>query len=108
MHCAQLAQSPGPLTRAQRRVLCLACAQGIAPRDVGGAVRDATVTSLEARGLIALRTNRKGRTLWRATDAGCRVVASVGLVPTFLHRHVAYGYTHTLARAAWREPEVIL
>lgn len=102
-HCPH----PAALTYAQRRALRIACT-GIASRDVGKQVTARTITTLAGAGLIHQRTSRKGRSVWRATDVGRGVVASSGLVPTFLHRMSQYGYTHDLALALRHEPEVML
>lgn len=102
------AQELRTLTPTQRKALRTACATGIRPVDIGESVKLVTIVSLEARGLVHLRTNRRGRKLWRTTDTGRGLVASSGLLPTFLHRRSEYGYTHTLAQAMLGEPEVIL
>jgi len=103
-----LAGSPHPLTPTQRRVMHIACDQGIRPKDVGSLVRQTTINALEVRGLIHLRINRKGRRVWRATDVGRGLIASSGLRSTFMHKRSEYAYTHHLSRAVPREPEVIL
>lgn len=94
-----------PLSGPQRRVLILCIAQGVRKDEAG--VSKSTLRALQARGLIHLRISRKRREVWRATDSGRGLIARSGLEPTFLHRHSAYGYTHTLAQAMPREPEVI-
>lgn len=75
-------------------------------KDEAG-VSKATLGSLQMRGLIHLRVSRKRREVWRATDSGRGLIARSGLEPIFLHRHSEYGYTHSLAHAMPREPEVI-
>lgn len=94
-----------PLSAPQRRVLILCIAQGVRKDEPG--VSKSTLRSLHARGLIHLRTSRKKREVWRATDDGRGLIAKAGLLPTFMHRHSQYGYTHSLAHAMPREPEVI-
>jgi len=93
------------LTPRQQHALILAIAQGIRPDNP--AVAAATIRSLHARGLIHLRTSRKRKALWKATDAGRGLIARTGLEPTFLHRRSQYGYTHRYSQAMAREPEVM-
>jgi DNA-binding PadR family transcriptional regulator len=93
------------LSPAQRRVLVLCLARGVAKGDRG--VSKATLRALEAKGLIHVRVSRKRREIWRATDAGRGLIARSGLEPTFLHRRSEYGYTHSVAHALPHEPEVI-
>jgi hypothetical protein len=66
-----------------------------------------TLRTLEGKGLVHVLISRKKREVWRATDAGRRLIARSGLTPEFLHRHSQYGYTHSLAQAMAREPEVM-
>ena len=93
------------LSPVQRRTLVLCIAQGVRKDEPG--ISKATLRALQARGLIHLRTSRKKREVWRATDAGRGLIARSGLEPTFLHRHSAYGYTSSLAQAMPHEPEVM-
>lgn len=93
------------LSPAQRRVLVLCVARGVCRDDSG--VPKQTLRALEAKGLIHLRISRKRREVWRATDSGRGLIARSGLEPTFLHRRSEHGYTHSLAHALPREPEVI-
>jgi hypothetical protein len=108
MLAAMTVGSPHHLTPTQRRVMFMACDRGIRPKDVGTLVRVTTLNSLEVRGLIHLRTSRKGRRSWRATDAGRGLIASSGLRSTFMHKRSEYAYTHTRTHAMLREHEVIL
>jgi hypothetical protein len=92
------------LTTKQREHLKLAC-EGINPRRPD--INDATLAALKDMGLVHQTTNRKGRTVWRTTDAGRGLVASRGMLPTFLHRRSQYGYTASRHQAMAAEPEAI-
>jgi hypothetical protein len=94
------------LSPAQRRVLVLCIAQGVTKDEARGTTLRA-LRALESKGLAHLRISRKKREVWRATDTGRGLIAQSGLAPTFLHRRSEHGYTHSLAHAMPREPEVI-
>ena len=81
-----------------------ACGTGLRTADA----HPATINALAQRGLIHRRTSRKGKTSWRATDTGRGLIASAGLVATYLHRRSQYAYTHLEIFALLREPEAIL
>jgi hypothetical protein len=93
------------LTQKQRRHLIFACSQGLNPKDKS--LDHGTIESLETAGLIHRVVNSKGRALWRPTDTGRGLVASRGLIPTFLHRRSQYGYTNSYHQAMCGEPEVM-
>lgn len=92
------------LTPTQREHLKLAC-EGINPKNEN--IDQAILTALKDLGLVHKTTNRKGRTVWRTTDTGRGLVASRGMLPTFLHRRSQYGYTSSHHQAMTGEPEVI-
>lgn len=77
------------LTSTQRRYLIAACGRGLTPT-----VELVAIWALQDAGLIHRTTSRKGRVRWQATDLGRGLVASRGLIPTFLHQRSQYGYTH--------------
>jgi hypothetical protein len=90
----------------QREHLWLACARGLNP--AADTIDDDAIDALKAAGLIHKTTNRKGRVLWRPTDTGRGLVASRGLIPTFLHRRYSQSnYTHSYRHAMKGEPEVM-
>lgn len=93
------------LSQKERKHLIFACAQGINPKDKTCDTQ--VIKALKDTGLIHKVANRKGRILWRPTDAGRGLIASRGLLPTFLHRRSEYGYTHSYHQAMPGEPEVI-
>jgi hypothetical protein len=110
------------LTTIQRSALVCATGQGIAPKDLPLTItvpkvtsdgsRTITITETTVRALVDMQllhltANRKGRALYRPTDTGRGLVASRGLLPTFLHRRSQYGYTHSYHQAMTGEPEVI-
>jgi hypothetical protein len=92
------------LTTKQREHLKHAC-ESINPKD--DKIDQPTLDALKDMGLIHKTTNRKGRTVWRTTDTGRGLVASRGLIPTFLHRRSQYAYTHSYHQAMAGEPEVM-
>jgi hypothetical protein len=92
------------LTTKQREHLKLAC-EGINPKNEK--IDQLTLDALKDMGLVHKTTNRKGRTVWRTTDTGRGLVASRGLLPTFLHRRSQYGYTSSYHQAMKGEPEVM-
>jgi hypothetical protein len=110
------------LTPTQRHALIRATGQGIAPKDLplqftvptatGDDTRTVTITAkvlheLERHGLAHLTVNRRKRATWRPTDSGRGLVASRGLLPTFLHRRSEHGYTSSYHQAMTGEPEAI-
>jgi hypothetical protein len=87
----------------QQELLCRALTQGV---DLDDPLATQARTALLCdRGLICLRTSRKGRTAWRVTETGRLIVT--GHVPTFLHKRGFPSYTHEQHRALHAEPEVI-
>lgn len=94
------------LNTKQRQHLILACSQGLNP--TAETTNTEAVKALKDAGLIHKTTNRKGRVLWRPTDTGRGLVASRGMIPTFLHRRYSQSnYTHSYRHAMRGEPEVI-
>jgi hypothetical protein len=68
-------------------------------------VHPRTLEALEKHGLIHRRRNRKGKELWRPTDAG-RMAVVVPWKPYLLHVRSQYGYTrHPGHKAMRNEPE---
>jgi hypothetical protein len=93
------------LTPKQRKHLIQACSEGINPKNP---MFDAdTLAALKAAGLLHKTASRKGRVLWRPTDTGRGLVASRGMIPTFLHQRSEYGYTHSYHQALRGEPEAM-
>ena len=93
------------LTPRQRKHLTTACAQGLNPKLP--TVDTTAITALEGLGLVHETLNKKNRPVWRPTTKGRQLVASRGMVATFLHRRSQYGYTASTHQAMHSEPEVI-
>jgi hypothetical protein len=98
---AAMTGSLADLTPSMQTVLIRAYTQGIELEDPRVSAR--TIGALEARGLIHLRTSKKGRTSWRTTPTGYGLV--VLQVPRFLAARSEYGYTHLPSKAMRHEPE---
>jgi hypothetical protein len=94
------------LTPTQRKALVFAVAQGINPRKTD--IAPVVIDELAALGAIHMRQSKKGRPLWKATDAGRGAVAATGLAHTFLHRRGFPPYTADPSRAMRGEPEAFV
>jgi len=94
------------LTPTQRKALVLAVAQGINPRKHN--FQAPVLDGLAELGLIALASSKKGRPVWRATDAGRRCVAASGLIFNFLHKRGFPPYTADPSLAMHAEPEAFV
>lgn len=67
--------------------------------------RGTRAEALKSAGLIHQRVSKKGKTTWRATDAG-RALA-MEHTPVFLHRHGFPSYTTKTWQAMFGEPETM-
>jgi hypothetical protein len=94
------------LTQRQRKHLTMACSQGLNPKLPTTDME--AIEALEGLGLIHETANKKNRPVWRPTVEGRTLVASRGMVATFMHRRSQYGYTSSSHQAMLSEPEVIV
>jgi hypothetical protein len=91
------------LTPTKRDYLRISCDRGLKPTDT---LDQKAIAELEVEGLIHRTTSKKGRARLQATDTGRGLVASRGLLPTYLRAAYKQShYTHSYHQAMRDEPE---